>query len=197
MCQKLNSQNLRIDLDVLQKYDSILKYRNNLTLNQFSEKNSLKWLSIIPSLNYDIDSETFNVGISFSNFSRYYQQKQRNKIQLAQLETRLEEKLSNDLEKLELRIESFKIDYDILKNKIDLFKFEFDLFQISKGKYSNNEITSEEFLTLKINYFTKKNNLKNSLLKLELKAKAIQQKTKSDTLLVSLIILSNSINNYD
>ena len=179
------------------EYKKSLEIKNDNVIKKFEQKNNLKWLSILPSFNYDIDNQSFNVGISFSNFSRYYQQKSRNKIQLAQLETRLEEKLSNDLEKLELKIESFKIDYDILKNKIDLFKFEFDLFQISKGKYANNEITSEEFLSLKITYLTKKNNLKNSLLKLQLKAKAIQQKTKSDTLLVSLNILSNSINNYD
>lgn len=178
-------------------YKTSLKNINDKILSNYSDKNSKKWLSILPSINYDIDSQTFNVGISFSNFSRYFQQKQRNKIQLAQLEARLEEKMSNDLEKLELKIEAFKIDYDILKNKIDLFKFQFDLFQISKGKYANNEITSEEFLTLKIDYLTKKNSLKTSLLKLQLKATAIQLKTKSDTLTVSLNILSNSINNYD
>ena len=71
------------------------------------------------------------------------------------------------------------------------------MFQISKGKYQNSENTTEDFLKLKHEYLTKKNSLKTGVLKLKIKALKIKAKTKSDTLEVSLNILSNSINNYD
>ena len=167
------------------------------TLNQYKEKGKYKYLNLLPQVSYDALNNSFNVGFSLTGLSNYYQQKKRNKIQLAQLEARLKEKLDNDLEKLNLKIEAFNVDYTVLKNSIDLFKIDFDLFEISKGKYKNNEITTEEFLKLKQAFLHKKNSLKTSLLKLELKAKAIFLKTKSDLLKKSLNILSNSINNYD
>lgn len=173
----------------LQKIDS--------TLNQYKEKDKYKYLNLLPQVSYDALNNSFNVGFSLTGLSNYYQQKKRNKIQLAQLEARLKDKLDNDLEKLNLKIEAFNVDYTVLKNSIDLFKIDFDLFQISKGKYKNNEITTEDFLKLKQAFLHKKNSLKTSILKLELKAKAISLKTKSDLLKKSLNILSNSINNYD
>jgi hypothetical protein len=167
------------------------------TLNQYKEKDKYKFLNLLPRVNYDVLNSSFSISFSLIGLSNYYQQKKRNKIQLAQLEVSLKDKLANDLEKLNLKIEAFDVDYIVLKNNIDLFKIDFDLFQISKGKYKNNEITTEEFLKLKKAFLHKKNSLKTSLLKLKLKAKAISLKIKSDSLTKSLNILSNSINNYE
>jgi hypothetical protein len=173
----------------LQKIDSII------LLHKIEQKKP--WLNLLPNINYDFQNQSVNIGISLNTFSNFYQQKERNKIELAKYENSLKERLYNDLEKINLEIEKFKIEKIVLAYNFNLFKIDFDLFQISKGKYSNNEITSEDFLKLKKNYISKKNSLKTNVLKLKLKAFKIALKTKSDTLQVSLNILSNSINNYD
>ena len=166
-------------------------------LTSFKNSKEHQYLNLLPQVSYDALNNSFNVGFSLSGLANYYQQRKRNKIELAQLELSLNERLSNDLDKLNLEIENFNIDYEILKNQIDLFKLDFDLFQISKGKYQNNEITSEDFLKLKKSFLTQKNSLKTNVLRLGLKAKSIELKTKSDTYSVSLIILTKTINNYD
>lgn len=165
----------------------------------FLHKNQQKksWLNLLPSFNYDLKNQSVNVGISLNSFASFYQQKKRNKIELAKYEHSLKEKLDKDLQQLQLSIEQFKIDHRILSNAIELFKIDFDLFQISKGKYKNNEITSEEFLKLKQAFLNKKNSLKTNVLKLQLKAKQISLKTKNDLLEKSLFTLTNLINNYD
>ena len=132
-----------------------------------------------------------------NSFASFYQQKQRNKIELAKLRESKLIRLDNYIEKLELKIEAFEIDYIIAKNKIELFKIESNLFLISQGKYANNEITSEDFLILKLAYLNKLNSLKTTVLKLKLKAKYISLKTKNDFRKKSLFNLSNLINNYD
>ena len=181
----------------LETYKKNREFKNDSVLNSFSQKDKFKVLNILPSISYNALNNAFSVGFSLSGLSNYYQQKQRNKIEIARLKQALNENLTNDLDKLNIDIEAFKMDYQILKNQIDLFQFDFDLFQISKGKYKNSEITSEDFLKLKKDFLAKKNSLKTSVLKLRLKALKIEQKTKSDVENTSLNILNNSINNYD
>ena len=153
------------------------------------------WLNLLPSFNYDLYNQSFNIGISFNSLASFYQRKKRNKIELAKLRESKLIRLDNYIEKLELKIEAFEIDYIIAKNKIELFKIESNLFLISQGKYANNEITSEDFLILKLAYLNKLNSLKTTVLKLKLKAKYISLKTKNDFRKKSLFNLSNLINN--
>ena len=189
MCVKLNSQNLRSDFDVLEKYDSILKYKNNLKLNQLDQKNNLKWLSILPSFNYDIDSQTFNVGISFSNFSRYYQQKQRNKIELQKLAASLQEASARKVSNLEELIFDFESKYNIIVLDTSLLGTSRQLFQITHGKYINQEIPIEDFLKAKISISTKyKSIIKqcNSLEKVARKINSICQLSEPNSRIINL-----------
>jgi hypothetical protein len=174
-----------------------LKIKNDSIIQSFKDSDKGKILNLLPQVSYDALNNSFNVGFSLNGLANFYQQKQRNKIELAKLESILADRMEKEVDKLEIKTEQFKIDYLLLANKIELFKYDFDLFQISKGKYENKEITSEEFLKLKQSYLIKKNSLKTDVLKLNIKALAIAQKTKSDTLQMSLNILSNSINNYN
>jgi len=56
ICLEINSQNFTSDFKALQKYNSMLEYSNNVRLKKFEEKNNIKWLSILPSINYDLIS---------------------------------------------------------------------------------------------------------------------------------------------
>lgn len=173
----------------LQKIDS--------TISTYENRQKKSWLNLLPNLNYDLKNQSFNIGISLNSFANFYQQKQRNKIELAKYKHSLIEKLDRDFESIQLKIESFKIDFIMLKYKIELFEIDFNLFQISLGKYQNSEISSEDFLKFKQSYLNKKNGLKTSVLKLKLKAKRIAFKTKSDSLDLSLKVLSESILKYE
>lgn len=154
------------------------------------------WLNLLPSLNYDLKNNSFNVGISLNSFASYYQQQQRNKIELAKLEHSLYSKLDNDLATLKLKIEEFYYKYEILKSKIEIFKIDYDLFKITSGKYKNSEIPTEDFLKLKKAYLSKKNNLKLEFFKLKFSANKITKKSKNVSLRDTLSILHNAIKKY-
>ena len=189
ICLEINSQNLRSDYSVLKKYDSILEFKNNFKLNQSKQKNSIKWLSILPSINYDIDNQTFNIGISFSNFSRYYQQKQRNKIELQKLEASLQEASARKVSNLEELIFDFESKYNIILLDTSLLATSRQLFQITRGKYINKEIPIEDFLKAKISISTKYKSLIkqcHSLEKVARKIYAICQLSEPNSRIINL-----------
>jgi len=190
------SQNIKND-SLLKDFISFREHENDSIIKLFEFNKKHQYLTLLPSVSYDALNNSFNVGISFSNFANYFQQQKRNKIELARLEVSLKQNLDAEIEKINLSIEDFKIELNALISQSELFDIEVSLFEINKGKYSNNEITSEDFLKIKKTFLQKKHNLKNSLLKLRLKAYSIDLKTKSEALSASLILLTNSINNYD
>lgn len=177
------------------KQDSLIK----TLLNSYENKTKYKWLNLMPSLSYDIKNNTVNIGFSLTGLSNYFQQRQRNKIQLEQLKVRLVERLEKKTNTLELEIQAFKVEKEALKNSIQLFKTTQELYAITKGKYSNNEISTKDFLTHKKSYLKELNSLKNSLYKLQTKALKLFQKTKSKafksattTLLAQVIAFEDS-----
>lgn len=159
------SQELLFKKTELKKIDSVLEI--------YKTKDKYKYLNLLPSVNYDLLNNSFNVGFSLNGLSNYYQNKRRNKIELKKLETTLKANLSEEIQRKKEKTEAFKIELEILKNEINLFKIDFDLFQISKGKYKANEITTEEFLKLKKAYFSKKNSLKTKYLRQKIKLQNI------------------------
>lgn len=181
----------------LVKYEETRKIKIDSTLELYELKDGLQYLNLMPTVSYDALNQSFNVGVNFSNFANYFQQKQRNKIELATLETRLNDRLAGDLDKLNLEIEQMKIDAILLEDAIELFEIENDLFSIAQGKYDNSEISTEEFLKLKKSYLSQKKSITSTYLRLQMKAKKIALKTESDTLAVSLSKFSNLINNYN
>tara|TARA_B110000116_G_C16648756_1_gene496319 strand:+ start:328 stop:822 length:495 start_codon:yes stop_codon:yes gene_type:complete len=134
--------------------------KNDSIVSLYQEKSKHKYLNLLPNVSYNPLENSFNIGISFSGLSNYYQQKQRNKIQLAQLSFNLEHKLQADYDKLILEVDQFNIDFQAYKNKIELLEIDKDLFQISQGKHNNGELPTEEFLIFKKNYLVKKKLLK-------------------------------------
>jgi hypothetical protein len=62
----------------------------NWFLNFNTDKNKLQYLAV-PSINYNF-RQYFNLGISLSNLSTFYQNKQRNKVELERLKFQLTEK---------------------------------------------------------------------------------------------------------
>ena len=170
----------------LHEIDSIIAIHEN-------EKQK-KWLNLLPNLNYDLKNQTFNVGVSLNSFASFYQQKQRNKIEVAKLKQTLVMKLDSDLNNLNLDLDMFYFQLENLKSKIEIFKIEDDLFKISTGKYRNSEITIENFLELKKDYLSKKLNINQELFKLKYSAAKIETKAKNINLKDSITPLDIKIN---
>ena len=170
-------------------YKKSLEIKNDNVIKKFEQKNNLKWLSILPSFNYDIDNQSFNVGISFSNFSRYYQQKQRNKIELKKLEASLQEASARKVSNLEELIFDFESKYNIIVLDTSLLGTSRQLFQITHGKYINQEIPIEDFLKAKISISTKYKSLIkqcHSLEKVARKINAICQLSEPNSRIINL-----------
>lgn len=147
-----------------QSFDSISKNYKTLELKQIdtrielnSEKTNHAWLNLLPSVNYDIDANSINLGISLSNFSNYYQLKQRNKIELAKLqenlETRLENnlvKLENDYLKLQLEVKLKEVDYKTIANELEYIL-------LKKEQFKHHKLILENWLKIKQVFLQKLN----------------------------------------
>lgn len=111
----------------------------------------LQYLSLAPSISYSVNTGV-NVGVSLSNISNFIQQKQRNKIEKAKLETQLLEKLNNEILKArEIEIEILN-SFEKVSFELSILKEQFQLFQLNQEKFESQEITFSEFTQSKISY---------------------------------------------
>jgi hypothetical protein len=154
-----------------QKIDSLINFN--------ADKNKLQYLALLPSLNYNFLESNFSVGISISNLSNYYQNKQRNKIELERLKFQLEEKKENDLFKLEKEYELILDTYDILKLELDNTTLTKEIFNLKKAQYENNKINLEDWLNVQKNaqdrnlvILAKRKNLISKMKQFEIKIKS-------------------------
>lgn len=131
-----------------QKIDSLIGFN--------ADKNKLQYLAILPSVNYNFLDNTFNLGISLSNLSTFYQNRQRNKIELDKLKFQLIEKKENELLALEKEYELLIDSYDILKLELSNSSLTNEIFHLKKAQYENNKINLEDWLNVQKNYQDRK-----------------------------------------
>jgi len=195
--KKIHSQNQINKDSLLNVYKLNLYKKNDSLLYYFKEKKTKKWLNLLPSFSYNLTQKSVNVGFSLNSFANYYQQNQRNKIELAKLKVTLLDRSQTKIDQLNIEIETFFNEFQNLKNALKLYEIDKEIFEIKKGKYNNSEINTETFLNLKKSFLSKKNSLKNKFFRLQIKALKITQKTKSDLLQKSLFKLLTQFNNDD
>jgi hypothetical protein len=154
-----------------QKIDSLIGFN--------TDKNKLEYLAVLPSINYNFLDNTFNVGVSLSNLANFYQNKQRNKIELERLKFQLTEKKENDLFELEKEYELIQDTYEILKLELDNTTLTKEIFNLKKAQYENNKITLEDWLNVQKNFqdrnlvlFAKRKNLISKMKQFEVKVKS-------------------------
>jgi hypothetical protein len=126
-----------------QKIDSLINFN--------TDKNKLQYLAVLPSINYNFLDNTFNLGISLSNLSTFYQNKQRNKVELERLKFQLTEKKENDLLSLEKEYELILDTYEVLSLELDNTTLTKEIFNLKKAQYENNKITLEDWLNVQKN----------------------------------------------
>jgi hypothetical protein len=154
-----------------QKIDSLIGFN--------TDKNKLEYLAVLPSINYNFLDNTFNVGVSLSNLANFYQNKQRNKIELERLKFQLTEKKENDLFELEKEYELIQDTYEVLKLELDNTTLTTEIFNLKKAQYENNKITLEDWLNVQKNFqdrnlvlFAKRKNLISKMKQFEIKVKS-------------------------
>lgn len=154
-----------------QKIDSLIGFN--------TDKNKLEYLAVLPSINYNFLDNTFNVGVSLSNLANFYQNKQRNKIELERLKFQLTEKKENDLFELEKEYELILDTYEVLKLELDNTTLTKEIFNLKKAQYENNKITLEDWLNVQKNFqdrnlvlFAKRKNLISKMKQFEIKVKS-------------------------
>lgn len=134
------------------KFDQTLDQKIDSLINFSTEKNKLQYLAILPSVNYNFLDHTFNIGLSFSNLSTFYQNKHRNNIELQKLKFQLVERKERAISALEKEYQLLIDSYDILKLETENFSLTKEIFDLKKAQYENNKIDLEAWLNVQKNY---------------------------------------------
>ena len=166
--QTLQGQNI-------QSFKNVENKKIDSILNSLDEKGKLKYLSLLPTINYNINNG-INVGFSISSFVQFKQTKKRNSLEKLKLKyslmEQLEQKIENsEVEELEIKNKSkvLKIDLKILSDKYELYKVKF-------LEYQNQESTFEEYTKTKINYLESWKSIFARIDKLDLRIKKFENK---------------------
>lgn len=138
--QQKNGYLIELEKIKNQKIDSLIAFN--------SDKKKLEYLAVLPSVNYDFLGNTLSVGISISNLSNFYQNKQRNRVELERLKFQLQEKKENDLSNLEKEYELIQDTYEVLKLELENTSLVKEIYNLKKSQYENNKITLEDWLNV-------------------------------------------------
>ena len=154
-----------------QKIDSIIKFN--------SQKDNLKYLVLLPNINYDIVDNSFGIGINLSNFSNYFQTKKRNEIEAEKLKFQLIDAQNKALENLSNEYELILNTFEILRLELENTTLATEIFNLKKSQYENNKITLEMWLNVQNDYqknnlllFAKRKNLITKMKQFEVKIKS-------------------------
>lgn len=168
-----------------QKIDSLIEFN--------AEKSKLQYLAVLPSVNYNFLDNTFNLGISLSNLSTFYQNRQRNKIELDKLKFQLIEKKENELLALEKEYELLVDSYDILKLELSNSSLTNEIFHLKKAQYENNKINLEDWLNVQKNYQDRKIAIYSKSKSLIAKMKQFEVKVKATCFTNEIKFLTENI----
>lgn len=171
----------------IQKIDSLT------SLNK--EKYSLKYLSLLPSLNYDLKNNSFGVGVSFSNIATFLQQSKRNQIEVQKLKFQLVQAFDLQLEKLENEYNQIQNSFEIIQLENENFSLSKELFNLKKSQYENNKIPLETWLAVQESHKSKSASLVAKSKSVAAKMKAFELKIKSPCFRQELLKLSSFNNN--
>jgi hypothetical protein len=153
--QDLDSLNQKKYIDDISEIDTLLK--------DYKIKNNLKILSLIPTVSYGIDPLTgrnsFNVAISLNPLINYLQDKNKNKIELKNLDMKLREKYYNEFLINQNKIEILKIDSLKIEHAKKNLVFHEQRKIIREKQYKNNEINLEDYINFQEQYQIKTNEL--------------------------------------
>jgi hypothetical protein len=181
---------------IFKNFTKIESQRIDSVVYRQTEKGNLKYLAALPNIGYNMETNSLNVGISFSNILGYYQTKKRNEIELEKLRFQLIDSQKNNLDKLANEYEIITNTFEVLKVEFDNSKITDEIFNLKKKQYDNNKITLEMWLNVQNEHLKNKLQLFARNKNLITKIKYFQAKIKSACLEKELqYLLKNLITN--
>jgi predicted O-linked N-acetylglucosamine transferase (SPINDLY family) len=178
---------------IFEKFTKIETQRIDSVVYRQTEKGNLKYLAALPNIGYNMETNSLNVGISFSNILGYYQTKKRNEIELEKLRFQLIDSQKNILDKLANEYEIITNTFEVLKVEFDNSKITDEIFNLKKKQYDNNKITLEMWLNVQNDHLKNKLQLFARNKNLITKIKYFQAKIKSSCLEKELEYLSKNL----
>jgi hypothetical protein len=151
---------------------NLSKYRENRlktvdsTLKTLDNSGNLAVLSLVPSVNYSFQTGV-SVGFSLGNFTQYFIQKKRAKIELKRLENDLKASVSSDIIRAKEQNEKLQNLRFKARNDLKILALEYELIEISYLEFVNNELTFSEFQRIKISYLQKYNSFLSQIAALD------------------------------
>lgn len=133
--------------------------------NFLSKSKKTGWLHFLPNVRYSynpIDNKSYvSAGISLQSLSSYFQQKQRNKLELYKLKNSLLDRLDIKMLSLENEYNTIISDIEMLKLEKQDFKLQYKMYSLKKKQYENNKINLESWLKFQLEYKRRLLSLKN------------------------------------
>ncbi|MEO9513229.1 MAG: TolC family protein [Flavobacteriaceae bacterium] len=160
----------------LEHYKKNRSFEIDTLLNSTKNKNSFAWLNLLPSINYDLDQNSFNVSISLNTFAQYAQQKKRNEIEILRLKESLESSLNNKLLSIENQYLNIKLDLSSLQYDLQNFEINNQLYHLKKAQYHNNKINLESWLKFQQDYLKSIAILDKKINALDIRIQNLQKK---------------------
>ena len=155
----------------IQKIDSVANFNK--------QKDNLKYLVLLPKINYNLVDNSFGIGVNLSNFSNYFQTKKRNEIEAEKLKFQLIDAQNKALENLSNEYELILNTFEILRLELENTTLAKEIFNLKKSQYENNKITLEMWLNVQNDYqkinlllFAKRTNLITKMKQFEVKIKS-------------------------
>lgn len=178
----------------LQDYEIKENLKKDSLISALQGQDKLKFLSLAPSVSYSANTGV-NVGFSLSTFTNYLQTKKRNKIEIARLESVLDDKIKTSvqgaiIERMEIfnEVEKLHLAFEILSH----YK---TLYEISYLSHVNKELTFREFTLQKIDYIKR---LSEASIKIKsLEVQLLEYKNKYNVQLFNLEELKKTAKTYE
>ena len=149
------------------EYDSIL--------NSIRDSKRINFLSLLPSISTDLNGN-INVGLSASNYIRYIQQKQRNRIEIQQLELAQKEALNTEMIKLEEKIIILQQRATEIEHDIEILKERYQIHLVQIQEYQNAEIGFTTYTRGRIDYLTSFYKVKKDIQNLSIEIDLIKKR---------------------
>lgn len=182
ICYQTQAQDLTIyRAEQTRKVDSLLNFKDL--------KDDKKWLNLLPNVNYNAIDNSVSVGVNLNSYARYFEQTQRNKIQIEALKLTKYEAIENRIERLQKEYFVILSEYETLLLGEQMRELKIQEFELKKKQYDENKLTLEQYIISKQKFDSYIISELQSVSKTIIKLEAFLRQTKSSSGELELNIL--------
>lgn len=157
--------------------------------SMYQDVKRLKLYSLLPSLSYSPVNNNVNVGVDLQRYITYFQQNQRNKIELQKLKLTFNSDLDKTIQDFRNEYWQLKNEYIIFLQDVELIKLSREIAELKEEQFKKNKINLEDLLSARSNYQIKLKSVSSKKIYLIQKIKEFSIKTKSSLFESELVVL--------